>query len=121
MPPFERGRFSSCRRALKAGCCLKFRKQQKLTLDALSRRSGVSKEMLVEIEKSAANPSIAVLFKIATALGVSVAEIVNVASSPAVRLVENHEIPTLWSGPKGGSVRLLAGTSGPSMIELWRW
>nr|WP_284504291.1 helix-turn-helix domain-containing protein [Caballeronia sp. ATUFL_F1_KS4A] len=98
-----------------------FRKRQKLTLDALSRRSGVSKGMLVEIEKSAANPSIAILCKISAALGVSVAEIVNVASPPAVRLVEKHEIPTLWTGPKGGSARLLAGTGGPSMIELWRW
>ncbi|CAL8477087.1 XRE family transcriptional regulator [Caballeronia sp. S22] len=98
-----------------------YRKQQKLTLDALSRRSGVSKGMLVEIENCAANPSIAILCKISAALGVSVADIVNVASSPAVHLVEKQDIPTLWTGPKGGSARLLAGTSGPNMIELWRW
>ncbi|WP_250475069.1 XRE family transcriptional regulator [Caballeronia sp. GAFFF1] len=98
-----------------------YRKQQKLTLDALSRHSGVSKGMLVEIEKGAANPSIGILCKISAALGVSVADIVNVASSPAVHLVEKRDIPTLWTGQKGGSARLLAGTSGPSMIELWRW
>lgn len=98
-----------------------YRKQQKLTLDALSRRSGVSKGMLVEIENCAANPSIAILCKISAALGVSVADIVNVASSPAVHLVHKQDIPTLWTGQKGGSARLLAGTSGPNMIELWRW
>jgi transcriptional regulator with XRE-family HTH domain len=98
-----------------------YRKQQKLTLDALSRRSGVSKGMLVEIEKGAANPSIAILCKLSAALGVSVADIVNVASSPALHLVEKQDIPTLWTGPKGGAARLLAGTSGPNMIELWRW
>jgi transcriptional regulator with XRE-family HTH domain len=98
-----------------------YRKHQKLTLDALSRRSGVSKGMLVEIEKGAANPSIAILCKLSAALGVSVADIVNVASSPALHLVEKQDIPTLWTGPKGGAARLLAGTSGPNMIELWRW
>jgi transcriptional regulator with XRE-family HTH domain len=98
-----------------------YRKQQKLTLDALSRRSGVSKGMLVEIENCAANPSIAILCKVSAALGVSVADIVNVARSPAVHLVHKQDIPTLWTGQKGGSARLLAGTSGPNMIELWRW
>ena len=97
------------------------RKSKKLTLDELSRRSGVSKGMLVEIEKCDANPSIAILCKISAALGVSVADIVNVASSPAVHLVSSQDIPTLWNGPKGGSARLLAGTTGPDMIELWRW
>lgn len=97
------------------------RKKQKLSLDELSRRAGVSKGMLVEIEKCIANPSIAILCKISAALGVSVADIVNVASAPAVHLIESKDIPTLWSGSKGGSARLLAGTSGPNMIELWRW
>nr|WP_294864130.1 helix-turn-helix domain-containing protein [uncultured Pseudogulbenkiania sp.] len=97
------------------------RKKQKLSLDELSRRAGVSKGMLVEIEKCIANPSIAILCKIAAALGVSVADIVDVASAPAARLIEGQDIPTLWTGPKGGSARLLAGTTGPNMIELWRW
>lgn len=97
------------------------RKQQKLSLDELSRRAGVSKGMLVEIEKSIANPSIAILCKIAAALGISVADIVNVASAPAAHLIEAQNIPTLWTGPAGGTARLLAGTSGPNMIELWRW
>lgn len=97
------------------------RKQQKLSLDELSRRAGVSKGMLVEIEKCIANPSIAILCKLAAALGISVADIVNVASTPPVRLIDAQDIPTLWNGPLGGSARLLAGTSGPNMIELWRW
>jgi transcriptional regulator with XRE-family HTH domain len=97
------------------------RKRQKLSLDELSRRAGVSKGMLVEIEKCAANPSIAILCKLSAALGVSVADIVNVSNAPTVHLIENQDIPTLWTGPKGGSARLLAGTSGPNMIELWRW
>jgi transcriptional regulator with XRE-family HTH domain len=98
-----------------------FRKQKKLSLDELSRRAGVSKGMLVEIEKCQANPSIAMLCKIAAAMGLSVADIVDVASKPPVHLIQKEEIPILWTGEKGGSARLLAGTSGPDMVELWRW
>ena len=81
-----------------------WRKEKKLSLDELSRRASVSKGMLVEIEKGAANPSIAILCKLAAALGVSVAD-----------------IPVLWQGAQGGYARLLAGTAGPDMIELWQW
>ena len=98
-----------------------WRKSQKLSLDELSRRAGVSKGMLVEIEKGAANPSIAILCKVAAALGVSVADIVNVSHAPDAWLIENSEMPVLWQGEKGGSAQLLAGTRGPDMIELWRW
>ncbi|WHQ73543.1 helix-turn-helix domain-containing protein [Pantoea sp. Lij88] len=98
-----------------------WRKRQKLSLDELSRRAGVSKGMLVEIEKGAANPSIAILCKVAAALGVSVADIVNVSHAPDAWLIENSEMPVLWQGEQGGSAQMLAGTRGPDMIELWRW
>lgn len=75
-----------------------YRKAKKMSLDELSRRASISKGMLVEMEKEAANPSIAILCKLAA-----------------------EQIPTLWQGPLGGSARLLAGTAGPNMIELWRW
>lgn len=54
-------------------------------------------------------------------MGVSVADIVNVASSPSVRIIPAEDIPCLWRGKHGGSARLLAGTSGPDMVELWEW
>ncbi|MCY1277624.1 HTH-type transcriptional regulator SutR [compost metagenome] len=97
------------------------RKARGLSLDQLSRASGVSKGMLVEIEKGAANPSIAILCKAAVAFGVSVADMVNVSNNSPVRLVDSREIPTLWHGPMGGSARLLAGTKGPEILELWSW
>lgn len=97
------------------------RKQQKLSLDELSRRAGVSKGMLVEIEKGSANPSIAILCKVAAALGLSVAEIVNISDDPPAYRIDPAAMPVLWQGEKGGTARLLAGTRGPDMIELWRW
>lgn len=97
------------------------RRRRRLSLDELSRRSGVSKGMLVEIEKGGANPSIATLCKVAVALGVSVAEIVEVGDDAAVRLVAPGEAAVLWRGPAGGTGTLLVGTPGTDMLELWRW
>ena len=104
-----------------AGKIKNYRKISKLSLDELSRRAGISKGMLVEIEKGSANPSIGILCKLSAALGLSVADLVNVSSEPAVHLIDAPEIPTLWQGPLGGTARLLAGTTGPDMIELWHW
>ncbi|MCY9848556.1 helix-turn-helix domain-containing protein [Pectobacterium jejuense] len=98
-----------------------YRKQKKLSLDELSRRANVSKGMLVEIEGCKANPSIALLCRLAAAMGVSVADFVDVSTKPDVHIIADTEIPELWKGEKGGSARLLAGSGGPDMTELWMW
>lgn len=97
------------------------RKKQKLSLDFLAKKAGVSKGMLVEVEKGTANPSISILCKLSAALGISVAEIVNVAQEPKINVIQAEDIPVLWQGPSGGKACLLAGTKGPDMIELWQW
>ena len=99
----------------------RYRAEKKISLDELSRRAGVSKGMLVDIEACRANPSIALLCRLASALGVSVGDFVNVATAPPVKVIAEGEIPTLWQGEQGGKARLLAGTSGPDMVELWQW
>lgn len=98
-----------------------FREQSGLSFDQLAKKSGVSKGMLVEIEKGSANPSIATLCKAAIGLGVSVADFVGVASNVPVKVVSADDASTLWHGPQGGTATLLVGTKGPEEIELWRW
>ena len=99
----------------------RYRAEKKISLDELSRRAGVSKGMLVDIDACRANPSIALLCRLASAMGVAVADFVNVASAPPVKAIAAGDIPTLWQGEQGGHARLLAGTSGPDMVELWQW
>lgn len=98
-----------------------FRKQHGMSLDGLAKNAEISKGMLVQIEKGSANPSIGILCKLANALGVSVADIVAVSDDPKVTIRQPQDIPTLWHGEHGGSARLLAGSKGAIMIELWRW
>jgi transcriptional regulator with XRE-family HTH domain len=100
-----------------------FRKAQDFTFDVLARRAGVSKGTLVQIEQERANPSISTLCRLAAALGVSVADLVEPTSEAqsTVSLVGASSVRRLWAGPHGGSAVLLGGTTGPDTLELWRW
>jgi transcriptional regulator with XRE-family HTH domain len=97
------------------------RRERRLSLDQLARRAEVSKGMLVLIEQRKANPSIAVLVKIANALRASVAELVDVGGESPARIVPADRHRKLWTGPRGGSATLLVGSNGPDMLELWHW
>src|SRR5689334_7193159 len=79
------------------------------SLDALAARSGVSKGMLVQIERGGTNPSIGTLCRVASALGVTLPRLVEAVEAPAVRLVRATEAAVLWRGRAGGAGRLLAG------------
>lgn len=99
------------------------RRAHKLSFDALAQLAGVSKGTLVQIEQQRANPSISTLCRLAAALGVSVADLVAPPGigAQAMTLVRGAEARQLWTGPKGGSAVLLAGTPGPDMLEIWHW
>lgn len=99
------------------------RRLRGLSFSQLASLSGVSKGMLVQIEQGKANPSIAILCKVASALRVSVAELFEMSdeSHSPVRPIPPRETTKLWIGPNGGSAALLVGTEGPDMLELWEW
>jgi transcriptional regulator with XRE-family HTH domain len=109
--------------ALVADRIASLRRERKLSFDALAQRAGVSKGTLVQIEQQRGNPSISTLCRLAAALDVSVADLVAPPEigAQAVTLVRATEARRLWTGPKGGSAVLLAGTAGPDMLEIWTW
>jgi transcriptional regulator with XRE-family HTH domain len=97
------------------------RQARKLSFDALAARSGVSKGMLVQIEKGTTNPSIGTLCRVAGALGASIADLVDAAPSGQDDVVLAAAPRQLWKGRHGGRATLLVGSSGPDMLELWEW
>src|SRR5215510_2534410 len=72
------------------------------TLAALAARSGVSKGMVVELEQGRTNPSVATVDRLATALGVGLAQLLEVGEEPELRIVTGDEAVRLWSGSEGG-------------------
>src|ERR1700730_12202858 len=68
-----------------SGRVRELRRARRLSLDQLSARASVSKGMLVQIENGQANPSIAILCKVAAALGASVADLRQIAGQGPVQ------------------------------------
>ena len=80
-----------------------------LTLEDLSRIAGVSKSMLSQIEREKANPTIAITWRLANALGVEIGELLSseVRAVDLIRVVDPHETPTLPGAHAGYSLRIL--------------
>lgn len=87
------------------------RQGRKLSLDDLSRRAGVSKSMLSQVERNLANPTVAVLWRLANALGVSLADFLvqggTGPQAPAITVVQPHAIPALRSPDGRCELRIL--------------
>jgi transcriptional regulator with XRE-family HTH domain len=88
------------------------------TLDELAARSGISRRLVVQIEQAQANPSIGTLLRLADAFEVTLSELLPEPPAATAGLRPADEEVRLWSGPRGGSGRLLINR-GP--LELWSW
>ncbi len=87
----------------------RMRLERGLTLEDLSRTAGVSKSMLSQIEREKANPTIAVAWRLANALGVDIAELLSseVKKPDLIRILDAHETPTLPGEHAGYILRIL--------------
>lgn len=86
------------------------RQSRALSLDELSRQAGVSKSMLSQIERNQANPTVAVVWRLANALGVPLAELLDGdrPAPPAVTTVAAHATPSLRSPDGLCELRILS-------------
>lgn len=86
------------------------RQAHALSLDELSRRAGVSKSMLSQIERAQANPTVAVVWRLANALGVPIGELLGGAPQPAapsVEVVPEHAVPAMRNPDGQCELRIL--------------
>lgn len=90
-----------------------------LTLDQLAERSGVSRRMIVNVEAGASNASLTTLLRLATALGVALADLVGESRrGQACTITTPEHREPLWQGPAGGTAVLIASAD---LLELWDW
>jgi len=71
-----------------------------LSLDELSRKAGVSKSMLSQIERGQANPTVAVVWRLANALNVSMGDLLGNAPAPTeatIAVLAAHAAPAIRS------------------------
>ncbi|GAA1930029.1 helix-turn-helix domain-containing protein [Streptantibioticus ferralitis] len=99
----------------------RLRQEHGYSLDALAARSGVSRGMIIQIEQARTNPSVGTVIRLADALGVSIAGLIDYADGPTVRMVTPEQAVKLWETPAGSHGTLLVGTEAPGPLELWSW
>lgn len=96
----------------------KLRSEKALSLDALAERSSVSRSMISRVERGEASPTAALLEKIATGLGCTLASLFDdaaAASSPVSRAADR----TFWRDPESGYRRRNISPAGfPSPIRI---
>jgi transcriptional regulator with XRE-family HTH domain len=90
------------------------------SLEQLAHRAGVSKGVLVALEGDRGNPSLTTLCRLADAFAVSLTELIE-AGAPRARRASVADASVLWTGPAGGTGRLLLSTDPPRPVELWWW
>lgn len=92
-----------------------------LSLDALAARADVSKGALVALESARGNPNLTTLVRLADALGRSVSSLMEDAREEPTVVVAVDDVAPLWTGPAGGTARLLLTNPRPAPVEVWRW
>lgn len=91
------------------GLLQRLRTERGLSLDELSRQAGVSKSMLSQIERNQANPTVALVWRLANALNVSLAQLLEGqdAGAPSIEMLSAPATPAMHSPDGRCELRIL--------------
>jgi transcriptional regulator with XRE-family HTH domain len=96
------------------------RKAKGWTLEQLASLSGVSRSMLSQIERGAANPTLAVAFRIAQAFGASLAELVDAPTGrTSIEVVRADDAAALFRHDKFVRIRTLSPLHTEKDVEFY--
>lgn len=82
----------------------RIRKSKNMSLDVLAEKTGVSKSMLGQIERGESNPTVATVAKIVDGIRISFEELIY-PKQESVLIIDNDELPLLWSEEGAYQVR----------------
>ncbi|UEJ81915.1 helix-turn-helix domain-containing protein [Brachybacterium halotolerans subsp. kimchii] len=92
------------------------RQENDLSVGALAEHSGVSRRMLTQIELGQANPSVAILDRVAAGLGTTFAALMGIGAHAQPDGVE------VWSTDGGSWAVILDAMDAPGVsVETWKW
>jgi len=98
----------------------KLRTERDWSLDSLAAASGVSRSMLSEIEREKANPTLAVTFRIASAFGMTLAELVETpGSTPMIQVVRGSDRGQVFRSDKQHQIRTLSPLNLEKDVEFY--
>ena len=98
----------------------KLRAQHHWSLEQLSATSGVSRSMLSEIEREKANPTLAVTFRIATAFGLSLSELIESADpSPTLLVTRGNDPSQIFRADRLSRIKTLSPLNLEKDVEIY--
>ena len=96
------------------------RKRRGWTLDQLAELSGVSRSMLSQVERGAANPTLSVAFRIATAFGLSLGDLVDGATRAArIDVIRHDDDSAIFRDDKCCRIRTLSPLNLEKDVEFY--
>jgi transcriptional regulator with XRE-family HTH domain len=98
----------------------KLRTERGWSLDGLATASGVSRSMLSEIEREQANPTLAVTFRIASAFGMTLGELVEVpGATSSVQVFRASDRTQTFRSDKYCQIRTLSPLNMEKDVEFY--
>jgi transcriptional regulator with XRE-family HTH domain len=98
----------------------RLRTERGWSLDNLAGTSGVSRSMLSEIEREKANPTLAVTFRIATAFGMTLSELVETPdSAPMIQVVRGDDRGQVFRSDRHHQIRTLSPLNLEKDVEFY--
>lgn len=98
----------------------RLRKQKQLTLDQLASQCGMSKSMLSQIERNETNPTLAIVWRLAEALGQSIDDLVRGEENPgSLQVVPANSIPVLHDPDGNYTLKILGPADLVNQIEWY--
>jgi transcriptional regulator with XRE-family HTH domain len=94
------------------------RRRRDISLDQLAQRTGVSRAGLSQIETRKTNPSIGVLWKVASGLGIPFAELLGEGQA-RVSVLRRNDTQVLRSADRKFESRPLMPASGNNQVEIY--
>lgn len=98
---------------------MNLRKQKNMSMDALSKRSGVSKSMLSQIEQEKTNPTVVTVWKIARALDASVEELLQTNCDYQIEVIRREDAPVIFSDDRSCMIRVNSPIHMADNLELY--
>lgn len=98
---------------------MNIRRQKNMSMDVLSKRSGVSKSMLSQIEQEKTNPTVITVWKIARALDVSVEELLHTSGDYQIEVLRREDAPVIYSDDHNCIIRVNSPIHMADNLELY--
>jgi transcriptional regulator with XRE-family HTH domain len=92
-----------------------------MSLEDLSRKAGVSKSMLSQIERNQTNPTVALVWRLANALGASMTDLLDGGRKgpPVLEVLQAHATPSLKSPDGKCELRILGPLQSAGEFEWY--